>query len=226
MHLQQAGRGSRAMTHLTEVNLSTEGPIIAEASQGENSKGDEWGTPLDLWHEILLKHFPSECWIDRNRDGMILDPCPGIKLLPCTRMLPWNHERRHPDPTSWLGIGARFAFVNPPFSNVNEWIASAKQFAYFGGYAVMLLPIRSDRPWWRMAIEGQRVEISDRVQYVDQKTQKPAGAVSFPSVLIKFLPYLPKPSAPELWWPNCHKARALKGKRGEWHEIAKHVVDL
>ncbi len=177
--------------------------------------GDGWMTPPELWNEACQKLFMGS--------NDTLDPCPNrVKLLPFT----WSWEPG----TDGLAVGWDCpTFVNPPFSDIGPWVKKAWQETQrWGSHVVMLLPVRSDQPWWfEFAPEAAIHFIRGRVNYVnpetcttsliirdeatgeikrDPVTNEPLtrpGGTSFPSCLIEF------GTTPGIysWWPEFHKAR-------------------
>ena len=101
----------------------------AAAIKDPDGIGDSWGTPMDLWEEIRILHFPA---------GIeILDPAPNPKrVLPGTIIRPGDGLV-----TRW----DRPFFNNPPWSNITPWAKTAAECRQLG---VMLIPVRSDQPWF------------------------------------------------------------------------------
>lgn len=184
--------------------------------KSENGLGDNWGTPPDLWEELRAWAFPA--------GAKIFDPCPSDFLLQGTFTSKDILMQRkvaafeQPDARAWLKL-SRFAYINPPFSEIGPWVREALLFGQLGGLAVCLVPSRPSRPWWQVANRGNQTTICDRVSYVDPATGQAQGVPGFDSVIIRYLPYHKDPTPPTSWWPECHKKRVLESKRGEWYEI-------
>ena len=150
--------------------------------------GDEWTTPPDLWLEILEKYFPL--------DVDVFDPCPNTNRLLLGAKSDFGKDGLQ---IPW----GDYAFVNPPFSDIAPWIKKA---ATLHTETVMLLPVRSDQPWWHENVQrGAIVFIRGRVNYVSPAPGKTAGA-SFPSCLVLFGDRWKH----DLWWPRCHQNRRKK----------------
>lgn len=153
--------------------------------------GDSWGTPFDLWDEILDRYFS---------DGIpIFDPCPNRD-----RVIPLTYSGL----TVRDGLGDTWGgnvFVNPPFSSIEPWVKKAWETSFENASTkiVMLLPVRADQAWWHM-LEGKAkiVFLRGRVNYVDPAKDKTAGA-SFASCLVVFGDRV----GVDFWWPLCHQNR-------------------
>ena len=164
------------------------------AIKTENGTGDSWCTPFDLWAEIQTKYLMR---IEA------FDPCPNLD-----RILPGTFPTYNPQPGSLFMDGLKmswdpFTFVNPPFSDIAPWVSHASKQR---GSVVMLLPVRSDQPWWHeYAPKALIVFIRGRVNYIDPARDKTTGA-SFPSCLWVF----GMEPGVEFWWPECHKNRRAK----------------
>ena len=160
----------------------------ASAIKSAGGSGDEWGTPFDLWSEIREKFFPI-C--------EIFDPCPNR-----SRILPGTYATKLESDGLKMDWG-KFAFVNPPFSDIGPWIKKASAAPT---ESVLIVPVRSDQPWWHENVNrGAIVFIRGRVNYVSPIAGKTAGA-SFPSCLILFGDRWKH----DLWWPKCHQNRRKK----------------
>lgn len=154
-----------------------------------NGYGDLWGTPPDLWAEICAREFP---YVDRP-----FDPCPGRQPLASTCCYS-NTDGLEVDWTNFSGI-----FVNPPFSDIEPWIKKADDSVGHLNRVVMLVPVRTDQPWWhKYTANATIVWIQGRVQYINHTTGAPGKAPAFSSCLLRFGEIEQKP--PEFWWPQCH----------------------
>lgn len=160
----------------------------ADAIKSVKGSGDEWLTPLPLWTEIRERYFGG--------NGKIFDPCPSP-----SRLLPGTYAKAE----GFNSLEQKWdlpAFVNPPFSHIYPWVDIASK---RNGKVVMLLPVRSDQPWWyNYAKFGKVVFIRGRVNYENPESGKTAGA-SFPSCLLIFGMFWD--GLVEYWYPECHQNR-------------------
>ena len=162
-----------------------------EALKSKTGPGDGWGTPQDLFDEIAKLFLPGL--------GLVFDPCPNIN-----RILSGTHCYNGFDATEdWHGkVGKRGSFINPPFSNIAPFILPAFEAASSEIPTVMLVPSRTDTPWWHTAMTlGKVIHIRGRVKYVDPISGLVGGAPSFASSLLLF----GQEMGIESWWPECHK---------------------
>ncbi len=156
-----------------------------------NGYGDKWGTPPDLWEEFLeVSGAPS--------GSRYYDPCPGFQPLP----------RTVPEPSDGLLAtweGHDFVFVNPPFSDIEPWAAKAFANGSSRTKVVMLVPVRTDQPWWhKFSSLASVIFIRGRVQYINHKNGSRGKTPAFPSCLLVF-DGNPRPN--QYWWPICHQER-------------------
>ncbi len=97
-----------------------------------NSKGQEWGTPLELYHKLNNEfHFTTDpCTTPDNRLGC---------RVFYTKVENGLHKK-------WEGN----VFCNPPYGKeVKKWIAKCANHASQGlGTVVMLIPARTDTRWY------------------------------------------------------------------------------
>ncbi len=156
-----------------------------------NGFGDKWGTPPDLWMEIRKEIF-------RDDTTRVYDPCPGRHPLPVT-----TTESGDGLFTDWGAYSQ--VFVNPPFSDIWPWAEKAALHGGEGTTVVMLVPNRSDQPWWEAFAPFATITfIRGRVQYIDHRTGSVGKAPAFPSVILTFGK---RPGANQHWWPVCHQER-------------------
>ena len=131
-----------------------------------SSASDEWTTPKAFYDALDAK------W------RFNLDPC-------TTEKNPLGCETFYTQKTDGLSQswGGSRAFVNPPYSNVGEWIekcASHKTNALI----VALVPARTDTKWWWNYVRPNALAIEfikGRLKFGDSKNSAP-----FPSALIYF----------------------------------------
>lgn len=170
------------------------GTLNAAAIRQEGGVGDSWRTPKRLWEEISNRYL----W---DYLGTILDPCPQHDhILSCTKVSEVGTDGLSLD---WSGP----TFVNPPFSDIEPWVKKASESI---GVVVMLVPVRTDQPWWHLyASKAQIVFIRGRVNY-ESGADKTTGA-SFPSCLLIF-DGSEGNFGPQYWWPESHKSRRKKAE--------------
>lgn len=131
-----------------------------------SSANDVWGTPQWLF-DSLNKEF-----------GFSLDPCSDGKNHKCSRYFTMEENGLLQD---W---GSHCVFMNPPYSQVNDWMRKAYGAAQDGATVVCLVPSRTDTEWWHSyAMKGEIRFIKGRLKF--------GGAVNsapFPSCVIIFRP--------------------------------------
>jgi hypothetical protein len=71
--------------------------------------------------------------------------------------------------------------MNPPYNDIDKWMAKAMTAVENGARIVALLPSRTDRPWFQKAVDKGYPAwfFSHRLKFVGQKNVAP-----FPSVLL------------------------------------------
>lgn len=119
-----------------------------------SSASDEWSTPSEVY-DALHKEF-----------GFVDDPCPlGGNVSGLMR------EWRSP------------CFVNPPYSEIGEWMAKAELEAQAGKTVVCLVPSRTDTRWWhKYAMKAKEIRfIRGRLKFGGAKHGAP-----FPSAVVVF----------------------------------------
>lgn len=123
-----------------------------------SSASDHWSTPADTY-AALDKEFHFND-----------DPCPlgGVSGL----------ERE------W---GSR-TFVNPPYSEIKDWVKYGYEQAQKGKLVVMLIPSRTDTRWWHdYCMKGEIRFIKGRLKFGGSKNSAP-----FPSAIVVFNPTQPR----------------------------------
>ena len=133
-----------------------------------------WGTP-----PALLDILDQQYTFSRNPDGALFDPCP-IDWDPAT----------HPD-----GLAIDWApstFVNPPYTNVCDWVRKASIEAAKGNQSVLLLNAATDSVWFHTCCYNQPgVELRflrGRVPFIDPSNPHYKVANPSPSMLAIFRP--------------------------------------
>lgn len=86
---------------------------------------------------------------------------------------------------SW---GNHVVWANPPYDNIEPWIAKAYHESRRGAVVVMLLPVRTDREWWhRYALKGRIELFVGRVNFEpppgihESSNREPSALVIFDS---------------------------------------------
>lgn len=121
-----------------------------------SSASDHWSTPSELY-QALDKEF--------NFD---FDPCP----LNCTKFdglsIKWGNMN----------------FVNPPYSDIKNWMKKAAEERKEGRKSVLLVPSRTDTKWWHeYAMNASEIRfLKGRLKFGDSKNSAP-----FPSALVIFI---------------------------------------
>jgi len=119
-----------------------------------SSATDEWGTPADVYAALHAEF------------GFVDDPCPlggdGNGLM---------REWKSP------------CFVNPPYSEIRDWVAKAHLEWQHGKTVVMLIPSRTDTRWWhRYVMQASEIRfLRVRLRFGGAKNSAP-----FPSVVVVF----------------------------------------
>lgn len=119
-----------------------------------SSMTDHWSTPSSIYHE-LNKEF------DFNDD-----PCP-------------LHSNEDGLNRPWGSV----TFVNPPYSQIKEWVKKAYNEHCCGQTVVMLIPSRTDTRWWHeYVMKATEIRfIKGRLKFGNAKNSAP-----FPSCVVVF----------------------------------------
>ena len=127
---------------------------------------DVWGTPQWLF-DALHKEF-----------GFTLDPCSDGTNAKCEKFFSIYDSGL---PKDW---GTETVFMNPPYSQCEEWMRKAYGAAQEGATVVCLVPARTDTEWWhRYAMKGEIRLLKGRLKFGDATNVAP-----FPSAVIVFRP--------------------------------------
>jgi len=118
-----------------------------------SSVHDNWSTPKEVY-DSLYSEF-------RFTD----DPCPLQGSGGLTR--------------AW----GRSVFVNPPYSNIKEWIKKGYEESQEGKLVVFLIPSRTDTRWWHeYVMKAKEIRfIKGRLKFGESKNSAP-----FPSAIVVF----------------------------------------
>lgn len=119
-----------------------------------SSEKQNWKTPKAFYQAL-----DSEFQFD-------FDPCPSIRTFDGLDM----------------GWGER-NFVNPPYSEIKDWVTKAYEESKKGRLVVMLIPSRTDTKWWHeYVMKAKEIRfIKGRLKFDDQKNSAP-----FPSCIVVF----------------------------------------
>lgn len=127
-----------------------------------SQKSDEWATPQALFAELDAEfHFT-------------LDPCATAENAKCDRYFTRDDDGLS---QSWDG---ETVFVNPPYSEVAEWVKKA---ARSRATVVMLVPARTDTRWFHAYCQAPR-----EVRFIKGRLKfgGSLGNAPFPSMLVVF----------------------------------------
>lgn len=127
---------------------------------------DVWATPQWLY-DALHKEF-----------GFTLDPCSDGTNAKCPRFYtPTENGLLR----NW---GTDSVFMNPPYSETEDWMRKAYGAAQEGATVVCLVPARTDTVWWHeYAMKGEVRFLRGRLKFGDAENSAP-----FPSAVIVFRP--------------------------------------
>jgi len=129
-----------------------------------SSAKDEWATPQGLF-DALDAEF-----------GFTLDVCAQAENAKCATYYSENSLDR-----KWQGV----CWMNPPYSEIDLWMAKALRESQEGATVVCLVPSRTDVGWfWEYARHGEIRFLCGRLHFVDD--QGNTGPAPFPSCLVVF----------------------------------------
>ncbi len=127
---------------------------------------DVWATPQWLY-DALNKEF-----------GFTLDPCSDGTNAKCPK---FYTPRENGLLRDW---GTETVFMNPPYSEVDEWMRKAYGAALEGATVVCLIPARTDTQWWHAYVMKAEIRfIKGRLKFGDAENSAP-----FPSAIVVFRP--------------------------------------
>lgn len=152
-----------------------------------SSKSDEWSTPQDLFDK-LSEEF----------GGFDLDVCATPENAKCRYF--WTREDDALQQT-WGNRGGFTTFwMNPPYSELKDWLKKAFESAQIGSTVVALIPSRTDtRAWHEYVMKASEIRfIQGRLKFSGHKDSAP-----FPSAIVIFRPNCQGP-------PNVLTARYKK----------------
>lgn len=133
---------------------------------------DVWATPQWLF-DALDREF-----------GFTLDPCSDGANAKCERFFTTAENGLLRD---W---GRDTVFMNPPYSDVGDWVRKAYGAALEGATVVCLVPARTDANWWHdYAMKGEIRFIRGRLRFGDAERRFGGnGGAPFPSAILVFRP--------------------------------------
>ena len=142
---------------------------------------DDWGTPLDLWHQLDELYVFSIDGAANGQNALLSRWWGPGGVLEDALTADWSNER---------------VFCNPPYSMVKQFIAKAAEERKRGAFSVLLVASRTDTRWWhdhvwdaerhtwRTGVWGQLVK--GRLKF--RGPTKGSNAATFPSAIIVFVP--------------------------------------
>ena len=137
-----------------------------------SSNSDEWETPTQLYAELTAEfHFCGD--LAASGENAKCD----------------NYFTKEDDALSqnWAGLSTtgRYLFLNPPYSNIKDWVKKAYEENLKGAKIVMLIPARTDTIYFHQWIyKNPNVEIrfiKGRLKFSNSKNSAP-----FPSMIVVF----------------------------------------
>jgi phage N-6-adenine-methyltransferase len=138
--------------------------MISKALLSSNS--DEWSTPQDFY-ELLDREF-----------NFTLDPCASNSNRKCEEYFTKDFDGLK---QNWSGS----VFVNPPYSDIKEWVKKAYDESKkdYCERVVLLIPARTDTKYWHLYIrEAYEIRfLKGRLKFGDSTNSAP-----FPSAVIVF----------------------------------------
>tara|TARA_Y100000310_G_scaffold77027_1_gene73523 strand:- start:27389 stop:27850 length:462 start_codon:yes stop_codon:yes gene_type:complete len=129
-----------------------------------SSKSDEWSTPLEFYEKL------------NSEFSFTLDPCATDENHKCSKYFTIEDNGLK---QSWA---KEVVFMNPPYSNVKEWMEKACE-ERKGAVIVALLPSRTDTKWFHnYCIHAKEIRfVKGRLKFGDSKNSAP-----FPSMIVVF----------------------------------------
>ena len=138
-----------------------------------SSKKHHWETPPEIY-DPLHKAFK-----------FTLDPCAEKSTAKCKKFYTVDDDGLTQD---W---SKETVFVNPPYSNIKEWVKKCHDSAYDGATVVMLIPARTDTRWFHEYIyhKAEIKFLKGRIKFIIDGVRK--DAAPFPSMLVIYKNMLP-----------------------------------
>lgn len=144
-----------------------------------SSNKDEWETPPEIFD-------PLDAEFDFD-----LDPCATKENRKCQM---YFDKQRDGLSNPWFNKGlTTCAFINPPYSNLREWIAKSAEEARKGMTCVILIPSRTDTKAWHTYIydaKRWRFRPGVEVRFLPGRVKFVGGehCAPFPSCIVIFRP--------------------------------------
>ena len=128
-----------------------------------SSATDLWATPQAVFDALNAEfHFT-------------LDACASPENAKCSDFFSADDDGLRKD---WRGT----VWMNPPYSEVADWMAKAYASALAGAIVVCLIPSRTDTRWWHdYAMKGEIRFLRGRLRFGDATNSAP-----FPSAVVVF----------------------------------------
>ena len=134
-----------------------------------SKKSDEWETPQALF-DLLDKEFHFELDAAATPQNT---KCESFFVLPeCNALI-----------INWHELDELVYWLNPPYSNVSEFIKKAYEESLNDLIVVCLVPSRTDTKWWHeYVMKAKEIRfIKGRLKFGDSKNSAP-----FPSCVVIF----------------------------------------
>jgi phage N-6-adenine-methyltransferase len=139
-----------------------------------SSATDEWATPQSIFDKLNKKY------------NFTLDPCCTHANAKCEKHYTIEEDGLS---QSWAGESV---FVNPPYSNIADWVKKAHYESTENGATVaLLIPSRTDTKYWHdyiMESASTIYFIKGRVKF-ESANKENKNSAPFPSAVIVFGEY-------------------------------------
>ncbi len=131
------------------------------------NKKDDWHTPKEIVE--LFGHFD-------------MDPCTTKDSAKRLEIKNYYTKRDNGLTKEWTGK----VWLNPPFSNKEEWIKKARDYVNGGGEVFLLLPLSPETKIWHECILGNAIIYipNKRISFLENGKSKGKGS-SFTSVIVE-----------------------------------------
>lgn len=136
-----------------------------------SSKSDVWGTPPEFFNKLDKIY------------KFTLDPCATFENHKCDKYYTLEDDGLS---KSWEN---EVVFVNPPYSDIGQWVKKAHYEAtYNSATVVMLIPARTDTKYWHnyiMSDANKIYFIKGRLKFANPFTSV-SNSAPFPSAVVVF----------------------------------------
>ena len=168
---------------------------------------DEWETPLYLFN--LLNNY----MIDHGYDTFTLDAAASHENHLCEKYYTKEIDGLKQD---WKG---ETVFVNPPYSNINEWVKKCyKEGQKHNTFVALLIPSRTDTKYWHeYCMKASEIRfLKGRISFLINGKKPKGSSNNYCSALIIFTPT--NGDFPLSVFPFYHKEKDLikYNSIGEW----------